>query len=353
MILATCKDIGGKQGLLPVVHQLRKNYKVALIAEGVAYEKLRQTGENCQKYAQTSDVILDYPRPDAFLTSMDFNGGIGRDLIPMFKSVCPTVALQSYWAEYLTTAWKDEKYRPDFITVNDDVGLFLVKKYWPEYPIEQIKIAGFPALDELATFDVSGISVSVRKKLGLEREIPVVTFIGQAWHTGHALSELIAAIDVIGQDVYLIPRPHPSMATDFSFEMTAWENALASAGKHALLVNNSAGIDSLNIVAASTVTLSMHSTLLVKASVLRKQNIAVLYPGFGLKMFLKDFPGGKDEFPIIPAGCTREVGNRKELVTALKLSYDNSLNQTEAQQKMFKLDGNNAKRVADFVESII
>lgn len=352
LILVACKDPGGMNGVLPVVRILLQKHQVVIIAEGKAYEFLQNMGMECENYSNPGNVLCIHPNPNLFITSMDQGESVGRNLVPLLRGQCPIVALQDYWGAYLADDWNNKKYRPDYITVNDESGVNLVRSCWPEYPSDRIVITGFPAFDELSNFDVELKARTAREALGLEKSHwPIILFCGQADYTGHALGELASAINTIGQEVYLIARPHPNMAIRWPYEMESWKKAISLFGR-GVLIEDSSHVEALALIAVSTVTVSMYSVMLYHAAALRKQVISILYPEAGAKTLLANFPGSIEEVSLIALGCTAKVETREELIDALTKAYTNSLGQEEAQKRAFNLDGRNAQRVVDFVSSL-
>ena len=143
--LAVCKNPGGTNGLLPVFQELRKDYKVKLLANGNAVTQLFNAREAFEFYPTVEEVLANYPNPDFLITSMcdSDDGGMGRELIPPLRGHCPTFGLQDYWEATLSVEWADPKYRPDYIFVNDRVGAEIVLKAWPYFTNSRILQTGF------------------------------------------------------------------------------------------------------------------------------------------------------------------------------------------------------------------
>ncbi len=102
-ILAVCKDPGGTNGVLPVVKVLRKDFglDVRLIANGKAAELLANTNEDYEVLRSAEEITRRYPKPKLMFTSVCSRGGVGRDLVPSLRDVCPTVALHDFWGTRL------------------------------------------------------------------------------------------------------------------------------------------------------------------------------------------------------------------------------------------------------------
>ncbi|MFC1678231.1 CDP-glycerol glycerophosphotransferase family protein [Patescibacteria group bacterium] len=347
-------DPGGTAGMLPVVRELKKKKeKVLYFAYGKAREILSNEQENFLGFNSANDIIsmfADHHWPSAFVTSMCSKDQIARDLIKLFTEVCPSVALQDYWGARLASTWKDT--RPDHICVNDAVGKEIVETAWPDFYHENIQVLGYPALDQYVDFDIEEIKMDVKKDLQL-KEKPIVLFGGQGSSTGKVFKELIETLNGIGEEVYLLPRAHPRMKEDYPQEISEWEGAL-DLFKAGEIIETSEYKSIQPLIAASTVVVSMYSTVLVEASTLRISNISMLYPDAGMVEFRKGTGGIIDEFPLTKLGCSAKASNRVDLTESLESSFQGDLKKklNPAQDEYFKLDGQNAKRVAEFVLSL-
>lgn len=351
-IWAVTKDPGGTAGVMPVVRSLRvSGNEIVLFANGKAVELLKKADERFVVCESTDEILKEFGKPEVLLTSMCSEGGIGRDLVEVLAGEASIVALQDYWGARLWTAWADSKYRPDFICVNDEVGRNIVLDAWPEFPHDCVKITGYPALDRYYGYDAAAVSIQVREKLGL-KHLPVVLFGGQLKGTGEMLGELVAALNELGMPVCLIPRFHPRMKDNAPEEVSGCESALASFNREQIIADTSA-FDTQSLIAASDVIVSGSSTILVEAATIRKQNISVLYPDCGMAEFVRETGGGIAESPIVSLGCSSKATNRNDLKILLQASFENKLDQREAQEKAFQLDGKNAERIANFVASLL
>lgn len=351
-IWAFCKDPGGTAGLLPVVERLRKQYRVLLIASGKAVELLREADQDFVAYESVEQVLVDNPLPEALLTSMCSKGNMGRNLVSLLRGHCPTVVLQDHWVGSLWTSWAGSKYQPDFICVNDEIGAKMVLNAWPWFDRRWIIVIGYPALDKYSNYDVETAAATVRAKLNIAEQTPLVFYAGQVKRAGQVLLELVEALNTIGQDVYLIARPHPRMKDEVPEELPLWQKALNNfrAGE---VILDSSSCDISSLVAASTVTTSMYSTVLVEAAALRKQNISMLYPEVGMAEFWRGSGSEIGEFPLVELGCSAKATNRQTLCNLLEKSLAGKLNLEVNQRKHFRLDGMNAERVADFISNLI
>ena len=102
-----------------------------------------------------------------------------------------------------------------------------------------------------------------------------------------------------------------------------------------------------SLIAASSVVLASYSTVLVEAAALRKSAIAVLYPDTA-EMYRE--LAGMWEFPLVSLGCCAKATNREELCYLLQSAFGGDLGLRENQEKIFRLDGQNARRVANFID---
>ncbi len=319
---------------------------------GKAIEILTKTSEDFIAYHSLEKILVAYPLPDLFVTSMDSSGSsLGRDFVPALKNKCPIIALQDSWGASITTTWADKKFRPDFICVNDEIGAKIVLKAWPDFNTEKIIITGYPALDKYFDFDIKTVTENVKKKLNLTEQKPIIFYAGEVKNTGAILSELIAALNEIGKNVYFIPRQHPRMKDDGPEELPIWKKALTRF-RAGTLISDSSACDTPSIIAASDVVLSMFSIVLVEAATLRKQNISILYPE--VMNHYKEITGGLiKEFPLVSLGCCAKATNQKELQDLLLKGFNNELNLKANQEKHFKLDDKNTERIIKITDKLL
>ena len=358
-ILAICKDPGDANGVIPVARRLWRKRKVVLIASGKAETILRNRKIKYKKYAFADRVLKDYPRPLALVTGMSSKGGVGRDLIPLMRkkfgtSCPPIVALQDFWGSYLATDWKNERYRPDYIVVNDKIGAEVVTRVWKDFDKNRVKIFGYPNLDRFYGLNMKRIRQTARKKLNLTQKWPVVFFGGQLKYSVHALEELIAVLNRIGRPVYLIVRQHLRMKDDDAEELKDWKKALKKF-KNGKLILTPQFIDSGLLIAVADVAVSMFSAVLVEAAALQKACVAISYKNYGLKRLKEITKGALLNFPLVAFKACAQASNRKQLESLVKEALSGRLEKKlkTGQKRHLKSDGKNAQRVADFVLSLI
>jgi len=337
-------------------------HEVVQFANGKAVEIFKDDPSVLKHYQSAVEIVMDLdlrklPKPDAVITSMCSKGGIGRDLsyltvqnkLGRYFDFIPTIALQDFWGGEMVTSWANKEGYPEFIVVNDEIGADIVQKAWPGYNRANIAITGFPAMDKYATYNADEASRQAMQKLNLRTDMPIVLYGGQGNLTSHALQELVTALNELGQPVQLIPHPHPRMQNDYAHEYEPWQKALESFKAGTII--DSSTCDTSSLIAASTVTVSMYSTMLVEAAVLRKQNISILYKDFGMKELRKGTTL-IDEFPLASLKCTAKATDRNQLRKFLEQSFQNNLGLRENQENNFKLDGKNAQRAAEFIVSV-
>lgn len=238
--------------------------------------------------------------------------------------------------------------------MNDEVGADIVCDAWSGFPAGNIRVTGYPALDRFADYDITQSAAKTREKLGLGEAKPVVLFGGQVSRGGEMLSEVLATLNDIGKSVYLLPYRHPRMADDAPEQVKVWESAL-SGFKSGVVIAGLSVCEKDSFIAAADVVVSAFSTILVEASVLRKQNISVLYPDIGMAEFIRETGGGMTESPIVSLGCSSKAEDRNGLRGLLEASLAGDLRkaQTILQERFFLLDGKNAERVAKLACSFI
>lgn len=351
-ILAVCKNPGGTAGVIPVVKILRRRgCQVTLVANGKAIELLTAAHEDFVACATADEALTQCPAPDALITSMCSSGGVGFELARRWHGLVPIFALQDFWGGALKTVWTGPTDRPDYICVNDEVGAAIVQKAWPEFQTDHILITGYPALDKYVHYDTAATARAVHETLTIDQSLPIVLFAGQLEGTGHVLTEVVAALNDLRLDVYFIPRLHLRMKDDAPQELPACQAALDNFSGR--LIANSSACDTQSLIASAQVVISAYSTALVEAAVLGKENISVLYPEVGMAIFQQGTGGIMNEFPLVTLGCSAKATSREELTALLKQSFTSGLGLRPAQERHFRLDGQNASRVAEQIEQLV
>lgn len=353
-VVFVCKDPGGTNGVLPVYDTwVHGNKRAVLIANGKAVELLQLQQRAFRWYPSPEAVVADTREPAVLVTSMCSQGGIGRDLVPILRGKCPMVALQDFWGAALRASWEDAAFRPDYLVVNDKVGLDIARRAWPDVPSNRIAVLRYPALDRFAGVDADAVGARVRGELGITADESVVLFAGQLAHSGDVLAMVVDALNAFGQSVCLIPRAHPRLTNDAPEEVPRWKGAIARFRRGRCLVDT-ARWTTQEIIAAATVVVSMYSTVLVEAAAIRRPGIAVFTPPV-MERFRESSSGIMPEFPLVELGCCVKVVNQETLEAALRAALVGSLAQQlrPVQERAFVLDGKNAERIAAFVRSLV
>ncbi len=363
-MLAVVKDTGGMEAVLPVVRAIRRSgADVHLIANGVSVDFLSRQAEPFTVAEDAENALGQFDYPQLLLTSMCSDGGVGRDLVPLMRAHgVPTVAVQCQWGGRLLTDWRDERYRPDFIVVNDDVAADIVQRAWADFPRSRIKVLGYARLDAYASIDVAAMSRRVRTDYGLD-DRPVVYFSGQLPGTDVALRNLVWQISDMHQSIQLIVGLHPrtlrpetearwpGLAARIREELEC-ARTLETAGHRVI---ESMPVSEVDIACASDVVVSMYGTALTDAAVLRKSAIADFSSDAGKKWYPYDTGGLMTVHPLVELGCVEAVTCPKEYASALHRALAGQLAEElrPAQERYIRVDGGNAQRIASFCLSLI
>lgn len=354
-IACICKDPGGTNGILAVVKELKKmGLRTLEVANGKAVEMLEGT---TFLNASCPEAVVEWLNPDVVLTSMCSDGGIGRDLVPILRGKKPVVALADNWAPRLVDSWQDPRFRPNYICVNDEIGASLVVKAWPDFDKTRIKTTGFPMLDNYAGRGQNTLEARERvsKKLGLDNNWPIIVCpVGILNGASIMLREVISVLEEIDENVYFIPRCHPRMAQNAPEEVELWSKALERYSRNGLVANSSA-CNTPEILEAADVVISEFSTVLLEASVLRKATIAAFYLPVARKTFHDEFGGLMKEPPFMTLGLTYNPKDTGELKNAIESALSKGPANMQIQGKFIRdhVDGKNAQRVAEFVNSLL
>ena len=346
-VLAVCKNVGGANALLPVMDLLKANYRIRWIVQddGRAKDVLKSLGYEFDLFLSVERVYKE----DIIAIVSGMCATVGQALSRHFKGLYPVITIQDQWGAYLGDVWSDPEHRPDYILVNDQLDKDIVLKTWFPYESKKVVITGYPALDKYANLDVQSVRKRVKNVLSIKDNRPVVLFTGQWWHRGHAIGELVKALNEIKLDVYLIARPHPAMKDNASEEIPLWDRALTEFHSGTLI--DSSCCDTFDIITASDLVISMYSATLQEAATIKIPNIAILYLNQGMKKYIE--VTRMDNYPMVSLGCTAKAGNYEELVRLLKTALTSDLGLRPAQEEAFSLDGKNALRAADFISSLV
>ena len=182
---------------------------------------------------------------------------------------------------------------------------------------------------------------------------PVILIGGQGEGTALMLSEVVAALNELRKDCYVVVRPHPRTKDDHMAEMAPIQRAIAQLKIGTPVFDFFGKTDTQSLLASADCVLSMYSTVLIEAAILQKQNIAVLYPDEGKRVWDNANNGKVKDFPLVDLGATAKATNRSELIQCIRCAFDDSLGLYAAQRKHFAQDGTNARRIADFICSLL
>lgn len=355
-IWAVMKDPGGTNAMWPVVEELRKRrHSIIPIAHGKAIELLaikKVSFIAAQNLAFKQEFLMNLP--EIYITSMCSEGGIGRDLIHIFRSISiPTIAVQDYWGGAALTDFKNPIHWPNVVCAQDELAAEMILDAWPGYKQKygRIEITGQPAFDALITLDTPTTKSKTRKMLGCTQEWPVILYAGQLQWSAVTLTNLIKAINRLQFPVYLLPTKHPRMAINDPEEETSWNEALARFNNGIILDKQSLSTD--QCVAASDVVVSMTSTILATGAYLRKECIAYLPP----EIFESELGSyGYKFLPMAKLGSCAVAENQLDLDSLLETALSKKpdpLGLRRHQEKNFKTDTKSASRVADVIEQTL
>lgn len=351
-VIVAVKDPGGTNGLLPVVEELiKREVKVLLVANGKSIQMIPKDTPDYIPWTEKDDKarLLNF-KPKILLSSMCSSyGGIGQELVADFQNTTTvTIVVEDYWGGS-TKLWSEDRFQPNFFCVNDRIGKSIAFNTWPKINDEDIKITGWPAFDKYYNFDVKEEACKFRNSLGLDQDKPLIFLAGGGESTGHLLEEVTVVLNKINRDAYLIARPHPRTKENFSEIIPQWNSAMAKLNGVLPIFDFFGEITSpAPLLAASQVVISAFGTLLVEAAALHQSGlISVFYPEEEAEYRKSIHYEG--DFPLAELGCCYIAKNRSALEECIIKSLNGAQDLQSQQKECFKLDGNNAKRVADLV----
>lgn len=371
------KDDGGTNNVLPVAKALiSRGHNIKIFTNGRANERLKESGLKFTPVETTEEVLTVCNSPTLLVTSMCTYGGVGRDLVPILRGVCPTVAVQDYWGCQLTDSWIDKSFRPDFITVNDQFGADLVLKAWPEFNQDHIRQTGFPNSDFYSSVNIAGEELAkkaIREKLKADLNSAVVFFsCGISDGISIMLTEVLEAITNLiklfryrAGDLYLVARVHPKLMDIAQKKFKPWRDLLDDFNEFfpgiVVFDESIMRADISILLLASDVVISDYSTILLQAGLIGarvggKANISIMYPEVAQTQFKREYGGVLDEPPFVTMGCTAKAENRQhleQLLVSSLASEDLKLKLGENQRKYLLADGRNTQRTVDFLESLL
>ena len=376
-IALVMKDDGGINNVLPICREyIQRGRNVKIFTNGRANDRLKDSGLEFTPVETTEEFLLNCPNPDLLVTSMCSDGGVGRDLVPILRGSCPVVATQDYWGVRLVTEWSDPKFRPDYITVNDQLGADLVLKAWPEFKAENICQIGFPMFDSFGSINSQkekDARCEVRTKLQVHDRLPIIFFpCGVLIGASEMLDEVLSAVrylierdPVLERNLKFIPRVHPRLEKIAPQEFKPWNNLLNRFNERfpGIVVFDESIIraDIKILILASDVVVSDYSTTLLEAVLIGskvngKANISIMYPRPCQVEFRNEFGTLFDEPPFVTMECTAKAINQDHLRQLLANSIVRDklrLILKNYQVRCFPIDGRNTERNVDFFETLI
>jgi len=346
-----CKDPGGTAGILPVARCLRvMGVSVLVVATGKAKDLVTDDDEPLVRCDSVDELLSQTDGlPDAIVTSMCSQGGVGRELTLQYQGQIPIVAVQDFWGARLLTDWLTA--RPDIICVNDRVGVELVLKAWPDFASKGIRISGFPALDKYSSpalrNDLSDQARQLREQVGVPDDQPMVLVTGQLQSVGELFEAVVESLELAAVPTNLMASTHPRMTKE---EADRCRQALE--GFRGQQVSLPPGVPFEVAISAADLVVAMYSTTLLEAVCLGVPAISALFPATGQKHLSDDTGGLLTEFPLTPLGLCPKATNRAEL-NQLVHSVVVDQYHSPAIGTLPWLDGKNAERVAQVVCSVL
>lgn len=347
-VWATVRDPGEMAGMLPVVRYLRRSgVSVRLLATGYALNKLYEDSWDHWDATDVRALLKKHDPPRLLLATTAYQGGAGRDLIPMVRDTTTTVLLQSLWGGF--AGWGPQ-HQPDYVITNDHMAEGMIRTLWPTLAAGAVYKTGFPMLDQYAGFDLQAEARQAREMLRLNHN-PTVVFAGQSDATSAMLSELIEVLNPHRNYINFAPRPHPRMRTDYPAEAALWDKALTNY-RGELVVNEHCSMRQMVALAYNFgAVVSMYSTALLEAAAARTSAVAMLYPE-AEQAFRKENPG-LGFFPLVALGCAAHVVTRDDLTHTISTAIARGNIWRGAQEQHITTDGQNARRAAGVVISLL
>ena len=355
-IWVVTRDPGGHNAVWPAREELnRRHHHVLDIATGKAIEIMKSkkipfvaVPETPTPYHDYNEFFDDLKLPDVYVTSTCSEGGIGRNLIRLLGYLgVPTVAVTDFWGGGQNQFFKDTKFWPDAICVQDELSKEILLGDWHGYSESRVHITGQPAFDALANINTSEITDRVRQSSSCNENWPIVVYAGQLQGSSETLLSLVRALNNLPNKVYLALLKHPRMSMNSPEEETPWNKAKNEFTNGVILERGNFSTDEWS--AACDVMVSMTSTVLATAGYLRKECVSILLPQVDKLQGL-----GLSGLPMEKLGTCAVARSQDETETLLKkaLSQD-GLGLRKNQENHFKLDGKSASRVADVVENLL
>jgi len=354
-IAVVAKDPGGASNILPVLRELRLRGLNSVTAQLMTnidswLYKNRPAGENL---LGVGTAAPEHYVSDILVTSMCSNMPDGRNLGRDIAMATPrgkvVVAVTDTWdgTQVQTAVWAQRECRPDYIIVNDKIGAEMVLEANPWLGPDCVKQLGWPALDQYAGVNIPALRATTRGKLGIGANKRVVLYCGQIPYTGEGLQKLVVVL-ITQSQVLLIARKHPRLGStpDSMAELERWNMALESFDRQSFghTVDSSDDLKPEEAIAACNLAVGLNGSMLRDAAIMGKDVICI-----------RDHipPEHKTRFPLIELGCAVEPASQAELNEAVQQALTTGLDLAKRQAEVFQLDGQNTKRVTDFITTLL
>jgi hypothetical protein len=363
-VVAVCWDAGPANNVGPVVELLRNNHVVVnLFAGGPALSVLDGMKIQYNLYRDAPGIVSTWDeRSTVLYGAIDCNDKLpGVEIANELKRrgvKWPILLQNDMWGGGL---YRNEEWRgimPTRFFANDYRDAELGQIAFPLMDPKNALAIGWPWIDKYSDrTEVPKRSQSLRERLSIPEGMPIVLFAGQLNRTGEVWESLIRAIIALDKPVYLIGRMHPAMLPErdkdgrWSAEYKRYQEAIENFNRWGKgtysLCNNPYEVKDL--LAVSDVVTGAFTTMLLEASLWRKQVIAILYPNVGLQEWRDVTNGVMSEFPLTELDCAAKASSDQDLMSLLNDAYSGKLASalTPNQEKHFRSDGKNAERIAN------
>ncbi len=348
MILFGLRDTGSVNACLPVIQILKEvGVPVSVYAEAAAQVFLKD------KVIFVSESRLDHllDTTKLVVATTAHKGGNRRvDLIQKAKSRnLPVILVEDMWAGHSAF---NGNVLPDGVCVMDEFAKSLILQSWPNYPESHVHITGSPVFDNYAGFQKETARRKLRKVFSLSQNWPTVFFAGQVWGMPQAIKMFIEALNDFDYPFYLILTDHPSVVLseateEFKRIYLEYRNELGKLRVGKVVDPN--GLTSREIMAGSDIVVGMYSSMTVEACYLRKPVLIIWSSEIGQS--LSDALNNRlNEWPITSFGASLKAESVNEIKNCLgRIIVDDAEDMKSAQEKHFKTDGLNGRRMAEAI----
>lgn len=346
--ICVSRDIGGARTLLQVADELRwlgKDVFFLPQADSPAEEVLRGADEPFRSVRSVEHFFHLTSELDSYTVLLSWCADVGREVLPFLNERgTPTVLVEDSWWHGGVLDSLTVGSRSRLVCVGTEHDRTRVLDAWEDYPPERVQVTGWPSFDEYAGYDVARVAKRVQATLELNGSWPLAFLsVDNSPGIGELCRDVVGALNEIGLFVYLVPAWHPGFDRTVPKERPAVEAALAQFEVGKLVDRRN--VPTSELVTAADIVVATYSSLLAVAAALRKEVIAVLYPETGYAQMQAEM--GVPEFPLVELGCGAKAGNANELREILERAVEQELGLEAAQGHHFRLDGQNANRVAE------